>query len=44
MERNFNAAATEFQRRFHISAEDENKHRNSISQVRLMFFFYIYTH
>ncbi|XP_017754015.1 PREDICTED: E3 ubiquitin-protein ligase Nedd-4 isoform X2 [Eufriesea mexicana] len=30
--RNFNTAATEFQRRFHISADDENRQRSSINQ------------
>ncbi|CAL7946575.1 unnamed protein product [Xylocopa violacea] len=32
IERNFNTAATEFQRRFHISADEENRHRSSINQ------------
>lgn len=32
IERNFNTAATEFQRRFHISADDENRLRSSINQ------------
>ncbi|XP_034173087.1 E3 ubiquitin-protein ligase Nedd4 isoform X3 [Osmia lignaria lignaria] len=31
-ERNFSTAATEFQRRFHISADEENRHRSSINQ------------
>lgn len=29
-QRNLDTAATEFQRRFHISADDENRHRNSV--------------
>lgn len=33
VERNFNTAVTEFQRRFHISADEENRHRSSINQV-----------
>ncbi|XP_068974576.1 E3 ubiquitin-protein ligase Nedd-4 isoform X4 [Bombus flavifrons] len=32
IERNFNTAVTEFQRRFHISADEENRHRTSITQ------------
>lgn len=36
IERNFNTAATEFQRRFHISADDENRLRSSINQVILI--------
>ncbi|XP_076549123.1 E3 ubiquitin-protein ligase Nedd4 isoform X5 [Osmia lignaria lignaria] len=32
-ERNFSTAATEFQRRFHISADEENRHRSSINQI-----------
>ncbi|XP_076245151.1 E3 ubiquitin-protein ligase Nedd4 isoform X2 [Calliopsis andreniformis] len=32
IERNFSTAATEFQRRFHISADNENRHRSSINQ------------
>lgn len=32
VERNFNTAVTEFQRRFHISADEENRHRSSINQ------------
>ncbi|XP_076177949.1 E3 ubiquitin-protein ligase Nedd4 isoform X2 [Ptiloglossa arizonensis] len=32
IERNFSTAATEFQRRFHISADNENGHRSSINQ------------
>ncbi|XP_043256787.1 E3 ubiquitin-protein ligase Nedd-4 isoform X2 [Colletes gigas] len=32
VERNFSTAATEFQRRFHISADNENRHRSSINQ------------
>lgn len=35
IERNFNTAVTEFQRRFHISADEENRHRSSINQVIL---------
>lgn len=41
IERNFSTAATEFQRRFHISADNENRHRSSINQVILTIFFYI---
>lgn len=29
-QRNLDTAATEFQRRFHISADDEGRHRNSV--------------
>lgn len=36
IERNFSTAATEFQRRFHISADNENRHRSSINQVILI--------
>ncbi|XP_012245051.1 E3 ubiquitin-protein ligase NEDD4 isoform X4 [Bombus vosnesenskii] len=32
IERHFNTAVTEFQRRFHISADEENRHRTSINQ------------
>ncbi|XP_054006038.1 E3 ubiquitin-protein ligase Nedd-4 isoform X2 [Hylaeus anthracinus] len=32
VDRNFSTAATEFQRRFHISADNENRHRSSINQ------------
>ncbi|XP_031847586.1 E3 ubiquitin-protein ligase Nedd4 isoform X3 [Nomia melanderi] len=32
VERNFSTAVTEFQRRFHISADNENRHRSSINQ------------
>ncbi|CAK9831167.1 E3 ubiquitin-protein ligase Nedd-4 [Anthophora retusa] len=31
-DRHLNIAATEFQRRFHISADEENRHRSSITQ------------
>lgn len=35
-QRNLDTAATEFQRRFHISADDEGRHRNSVvNQVSL---------
>ncbi|XP_053972101.1 E3 ubiquitin-protein ligase NEDD4 isoform X4 [Hylaeus volcanicus] len=33
VDRNFSTAATEFQRRFHISADNENRHRSSINQT-----------
>ncbi|KZC11019.1 E3 ubiquitin-protein ligase Nedd-4 [Dufourea novaeangliae] len=32
IERNFSTAATEFQRRYHISADNENRHRSSNNQ------------
>lgn len=39
-QRNLDTAATEFQRRFHISADDEGRHRNSVvNQVSLTMIF-----
>lgn len=40
-QRNLDTAVTEFQRRFHISADDEGRHRSSvITQVNLTILFF----
>lgn len=45
-QRNLDTAATEFQRRFHISADDEGRHRssviNQVSLARFSFFIPVY--
>lgn len=40
-QRNLDTAVTEFQRRFHISADDEGRHRSSvITQVSVIVLFF----